>query len=503
MNMKKYFISIALVLGIVFFVNLLSNDLFIRFDFTDNDQYTLSNATKNLLKNLDDPITIKAYFSQDLPPNIASVRRDFKDLLIEYANRSKGKLIYDIQDPNSDENIEKEALQNGVQPVLINVREKDQVKQQKAFLGAVVKMGDRKEVIPFMQPGTPMEYALSSAIKKLSVKDKAVLGFVQGHGEPELNEMSQVQSELEVLYQIKPIHLNDTARIPADIHTIAIIRPTDSLSTGEIDKLNQFLNRGGNILLALNRVKGDLQSLYATAQNTQLESWLSKKGIQVNPSLIVDAHCGNISVQQQQGMFRYMTQIQFPYIPVISKFADHAAVKGLESVVMPFVSPIEFTGDSSIQYTPLAFSSPKSGVLNTPLMFNIQKKWSMEDFQQPNQVIAAAFSGKIGANAQNKMIVIGNGEFAVGSKDSRQQVQADNVSLLVNSIDWLSDDTGLIGLRTKGITSRPIDDLEDTTKALLKYINFLLPLILIIIIGIIRMQRNKNIRTKRMEENYG
>jgi gliding-associated putative ABC transporter substrate-binding component GldG len=503
MNMKKYFISIALVLGIVFFVNLLSNDLFVRFDFTDNDQYTLSEATKSLLKNLDEPITIKAYFSQDLPPNISSVRRDFKDLLIEYANRSKGKLIYEIQDPNSDEKIEKEALQNGVQPVLINVREKDQIKQQKAFLGAVVKMGDRKEVIPFMQPGTPMEYALSSAIKKLSVKDKAILGFLQGHGEPGLDEMAQVQSELEVLYQIQPFRLSDTTHIPANIHTLALIRPTDSLSNDEIHVLDQFMNNGGNILIALDRVKGDLQSLYGTAQNTQIEQWLSQKGIQVKPSFIVDAHCGNVSVQQHQGMFRYMTQVQFPYIPLISKFADHPAVKGLESVMMPFVSPIEYTGDSSIQYTPLAFSSEKSGILKTPLMFNVQKKWTLEDFQEPNQVVAAAFTGKIGQNANNKMIVLGNGGFAIGSKDGRQQVKPDNVSLLVNSIDWLSDDTGLIGLRTKGVTSRPIEEMQDSSKVLLKYLNFLLPILLIIILGIIRMQRNKNIRIKRMEENYG
>jgi len=167
MNIKKYFISIALVFGIVILLNIISDDLFVRFDFTDNKQYTLSEATENLLKNLDEPITVQAYFSQDLPPNIAGVRRDFKDLLIEYSNRSNGKFVYDIKDPNTEESIEKEAIQNGVQPVLINVREKDQVKQQKAFLGAVIKMGERKEVIPFMQPGLPMEYALSSAIKSM------------------------------------------------------------------------------------------------------------------------------------------------------------------------------------------------------------------------------------------------------------------------------------------------------------------------------------------------
>ncbi len=500
MNIKKYFISIALVFGIVIIVNVLSDDLFVRFDFTDNNQYTLSQATEDLLKNLEEPITVQAYFSQDLPPNIAGVRRDFRDLLIEYSNKSNGKFVYDIKDPNSEEAIEKEAIQNGVQPVLINVREKDQVKQQKAFLGAVIKMGESKEVIPFMQPGLPMEYALSSAIKKISVKDKTVIGLIQGQGEVKMEEMPQVKSELDVLYQIKNINLTDTTIVSQDIKTLALIRPMDSLSLNELSVLDQFINSGGNVFIALDRVKADLQTLYGSAQNTQVESWLAQKGIQVKPSFVVDAHCGNVSVQQQQGMFRYMSQIQFPYIPMISKFTDHPVVQGLENLVLPFVSPIEYTGDSSMTFTPLAFSSEKSSEQDAPIMIDVQKKWNQNDFNKPNLVVAAALTNN---KTKGKMVIISNGSFAVGGKDNRQQVQGDNVSLLVNSIDWLSDDTGLIGLRTKGVTSRPIEELSDSSKTLLKYANFLIPIFLILIIGLIRMQRNKNVRIKRMEENYG
>jgi ABC-type uncharacterized transport system involved in gliding motility auxiliary subunit len=133
-------------------------------------------------------------------------------------------------------------------------------------------------------------------------------------------------------------------------------------------------------------------------------------------------------------------------------------------------------------------------------MINVQKKWSQNDFNKPNLIVAAAL---INHKSNGKMLVISNGSFTVGGADNRQQVQGDNVSLLVNGIDWLSDDTGLIGLRTKGITSRPIEELSDSSKAILKYANFLIPIFLILIIGLVRMQRNKNIRIKRMEENYG
>jgi len=101
------------------------------------------------------------------------------------------------------------------------------------------------------------------------------------------------------------------------------------------------------------------------------------------------------------------------------------------------------------------------------------------------------------------MVVVGDGNFAVnGSGQQVQQVNPDNVNLMVNSIDWLADDTGLIALRTKGITNRPLEQLEDDKKAFLKYLNFLLPIVLIIIYGIIRDQRNRTRRYKRMQENF-
>ena len=101
------------------------------------------------------------------------------------------------------------------------------------------------------------------------------------------------------------------------------------------------------------------------------------------------------------------------------------------------------------------------------------------------------------------MVVIADGDFAInGSGQNARQQNADNVNLMVNSIDYLSDDTGLIDLRTKGVTSRPLDELEDGKKSFLKWFNFLLPILLIVIIGFIRSQQQRTLRYKRMEEGY-
>ena len=502
MKTAKISTTILIVVLIVVVINILSESYNFRIDLTEDKEYTLSRATRNILKDLESPVTVTAYFSEDLPPNIGNISGNLKDMLIEYSNRSDGMVVYKFVNPNENEETEQEAVNAGIQPLMINVREKDQIKQQKAYLGAVISMGDKKEIIPFLQPGSAMEYALSTAIKKLSVTIKPAIAFIQGHGEPGLSEMPQVYQELSVLYDVQTLTLTDTTAIPDNIKTLALVRPTDTIPESQLAKLDQFLSGGGNILLALNRVEGNFQNAMGSAVSAGMEGWLSRRGITISENFIVDANCGTVTVQQQQGNFTMQSQLQFPYLPVINKFADNPITKGLESVSLQFASPITFTGDSSLKFTPIAFSSDKSGSLKVPLYFDIQKQWQLNDFPMSGLAVAAIIEGRISGNVNSKIVLVSDGDFAVGGGQSGMQLPQDNVNLMVNSIDWLSDDTGLIDLRTKGITSRPVKELESGTKGLIKWLNFLLPILLIIIYGVIRVQINHNKRIKRMEVNY-
>jgi gliding-associated putative ABC transporter substrate-binding component GldG len=501
MKSAKISSTIILVAVIVIIVNILSENYNFRLDLTEGKEYTLSNATRDILKSLDKPVTITVYFSKDLPPNIGSISGSLKDMLIEYGNRSDGMVVYKFVNPNESEAMEREAVQNGIQPLMINVREKDQVKQQKAYLGAVVSMGKEKEKIPFIQPGSAMEYALSTAIKKLSVTDKPSIALIQGHGEPSISDIIQVYTELGVLYKVQNLTLTDTTIIPEKYRTIAIIRPTDTIPPSHLLILDNYLARGGNIFLALNRVEGNFSTAMGTSVSVGLEDWLRKKGITISDNFIVDANCGAVTLQQQHGNFTMSSQIQFPYLPVIHKFADNPITKGLESVSLQFASPITFEGDSSLKFIPIAFSSEKSGSLKTPLYLEVQKQWQLSDFPLSGLVVAGILEGKLAGNKDSKIVLVSDGDFAVGGSRGGNQLPPDNISLVVNSIDWLSDDTGLIDLRTKGITSRPLRVLEDSTKLFLKWFNFLAPIILIIIYGLTRMQFNRNKRIKRMEVN--
>lgn len=325
---QKLFITTSLVIAILLVVNLLSNEFHLRLDLTDAEQYTLSPATLDILKNLEDPVTVKAYFSENLPANIVKTRQDFQELLIEYSNRSHGMVQFEFNSP-SEESDQNDAVRNGIQPVLINVREKDQVKQQKAFLGATVSLGDKKEVIPFVQPGSAMEYTLSTAIKKIAVTNKPIVGFLNGHGEPPLQEFGQAGEQLGILYQVQEITLTDTSDIPSSIKTLVVMRPTDSIPEQHLAKLDGFLARGGGMVVGINRVNGNLQNAQGYPVNTGLESWLQRKGIEVDDSFVTDSKCASVTVNQQQQFFTIQSQVAFPFLPLVSDFADHPVSKGL------------------------------------------------------------------------------------------------------------------------------------------------------------------------------
>lgn len=498
--MKKTTItSVLLIAGILLLVNVLSQNFFHRFDLTADKQYTLSNATKDILRNLENPVTVTAYFNEDLPPDLEKIRKDFLEMLVEYRNTSKNMVDYQFVDPNASPEKEQEAGQSGIRPVMINIREKDQSKQQKAYLGAILKMGEQQEVIPVIATGSGMEYSLSTSIKKMAVVNKPVVGIVQGHGEPPLQELGQVYQSLSVLYSIEPADLGspDLSRFKA----IAIVAPKDSIPPSHFSNLDSYLSGGGSLFVGINRVEGNLQNQTGSAITTGLETWLAGKGIQVEPSFILDAQCGSVTVQQQQGFFMMNTPVQFPYLPLISQFPEHPITNGLEQVILPFASPISYSGSGT--FTPFLQTSSKSASSPAPTTFDVvNKKWTATDFTMSNIPIG----GIVEQAGLGKIIIIGDGDFPVTGQGGRGQSQ-DNISLMVNSIDYLCDDTGLIELRTKGVATRPISDEyigDDNVgkRNTMKYLNFGLPILLVVLYGFFRSQKQRNVRMKRLQEDY-
>jgi ABC-type uncharacterized transport system involved in gliding motility auxiliary subunit len=346
-----------------------------------------------------------------------------------------------------------------------------------------------------------MEYFLTSSIKKLAVVEKPLVGLLTGHGEAGMQEIPQAIRDLSVLYQVENVSLTDTTRELARFSTLALIRPTDSLPEAHLEQLSEFVDQGGNLLVALNRVDMDMSGGMNMGRtiHTGLESWLLDYGIQVNDNFVLDVNAVTVMVSMQQGPFTVQQPMAFPYIPQVNNFGDHPVVGGLEQLVMTYVSSIDYTGDTTLSYTPLLLSSEMSATRPGRTYIDLGYQWTENDFPMSHLTLGAALEGKLGS-VPGRMVVIADGNFPVA--ESQQQVNPDNVNLLVNGIDWLSDDTGLLELRTQGATARPIEEMEDGKKAAIKYTNFLLPILLVLAYGIIRAQRNRILRNKRREVGY-
>jgi len=496
---RTLWIKLLIVGVILLLVNIISNRYSFRLDLTEDHRYSLSRATKNILKNLDDPVTITAYFTDDVPVNYKKHRNDFEDILREYNSRSHGKIVYEFIDPNENgEESEREAQQKGIQPVLIQLREKDEMTQKRAYMGAVIQLGEQSDVLAYLPPGAAFEYTLTTSIKKLSVINKPKIGLLQGHGEPSLRAITQARQLMSVMYDVVPLTLNDSTPISAIYKTLVIIAPTDTIPQSHLFHLDGFLANGGRMVIALNRVGADLSRGSGTSINTGLETWLMSKGMMISENFVTDANCGSVMVQQQQGFFVINTPVKLPLFPMITNFADHPITKGLESVVMLFASPIQVNmEDTSKTFTPIAFTSNQSGIQNPSVPIDIMKQWTKQDFNMQRQVVGMIAEGALAGPTHSKIVVFGDGDFVVNGEGERPQtLSKDNVSLLVNAIDWLSDDTGLVELRTKGVSSRPIKQLEEGKRKLIKYGNFFLPLIIIILYGFLRAQIRKNKKLK-------
>nr|WP_320118186.1 Gldg family protein [uncultured Marinifilum sp.] len=494
--------SILTLAGFVIILNSLSSMFFLRADFTEDKRYTLDRSTKRILSEVKEPIIITLYISDDLPPDVNRTVQDLKNLLTEYNHYSSRKIDFEYINPNKNAELEQKAVEAGIHAVPLEIRQKDQLKVQRVFLGMIIQVGDRSEVIPLIKPGIAMEYTLSTLIKRLTIRDKAQIGYITGHGEPELEAISQVVSELSILYDIKPIHLLSEPDL-SKYKSLMLIAPLASISSTQLGRLDNYLDKGGRLMIAMERVRGMLNDGIGVSVSTGLEKWLEKKGLYVEDSFVVDKQCGTVTVKQQ-GFFSIPQQVNFPFLPVVSRFENHSITDGIETLILQFASPISFVGDTILEYKPLAYTSKISGKLRAPISFNIGRSWRTKDFLYPDLTLAATLKGPMGkGEEEGKICLIGDGNFIVnGLGQNKISIQKDNINFFANAIDWLSDDSGLMSLRTKGISSRPLNGLSDTKVFFIKYFNFLIPLLLLITYGLIRFKRSSIRRTKRMRSGF-
>jgi gliding-associated putative ABC transporter substrate-binding component GldG len=513
--------KIGMVLAILVLLNFVSVRLFGRLDVTERKLFTLADASKELMRSLDDKVTVKAYFTEDLPSPYNMNRRVLLDQLNEYKAYSQGNFQFEFIDPTGEKG-EQDAQQQGIGPVQVQVVKEDKFEVKRAYMGLVFLYEDKKEVIPVIQNTSTLEYDISSTVKRLTSRTKKKIGFLSGHGEPGLNELNQVQQLLGRQYDVTTVDVSKGKAVPDEITALVVMAPNTKFSDLDKFQIDQYIMRGGKVAFLLNKIDANLQNRFGRALDLNLEDMLENYGLRLNPDLVRDAQCANISIVQQQMGFSIQSQVPFPYLPMASGFSkENMMVKDLQGVVLFFVSSVDTANLSAkkLRGEFLVLSSGRSGRQSQVFMFDPLQRYTLDEFPEKNIPLAAVVQGSFTSAYANKpvptdtsagvmappanpltgspetrIVLVGDGDFA------RDQYlgNRDNLTFFANMVDYLVDDAGLITIRSKDITLAPLEQVSDGTKKILKYGNLIVPPVLVLAYGLLRWRMRKA-RKKALE----
>lgn len=494
-------LTLVLAIGIGILANMLAQRYKFRIDLTSDKRYTLDRTTLDLLQRLPETVTVTAYVTKDLPPEMAVVRQDFMDLLVEYANRSGGKLVFAFVDPGTSEEATAKAIQEGIRPLLVQTRAKDRSENIQVLMGASLHMADRKAVIPAFEKGPGMEWTLTSALAQLLMVEKPLIGVLQGHHEPSLQALDELAAQLNTQYDVEATAIYDSFPINDRFTSLLIIDPKDSLPAQHLRRIDEYMAKGHGVLLAYSPIKAEFGlAPKADLRDIGIGPWLARHGLRVEPGAVVDRQCGQVGVVQ--ATVQAPVSLDFPFYPLISKFGAHPIDHGLDLVMFQFAAPLLITPDSA-KNDPAAIlsTSAKSGLINAPLDINPSKTWTDADFQLGPQTLGVAIDPK--DTSHGRLVVFSNGSFCTGEQGGRTtRLPKGNLDLMVNATDWVTHHTALLSLRGKEKDYRPIQDPGERTRTVLKWLNLLLPPGLVLIYGLLRVQWRRRQRKQRMKSDH-
>jgi gliding-associated putative ABC transporter substrate-binding component GldG len=503
-------------------INLISVYLFTRLDLTEGKVFSLSKTSKDIARNLDDKVIVKMYFSEDLPPPYSTNARYLKDKLEEYRAYSKGNLKLELIDPIKEQK-EMEAQSHGIPPMQVNVMQHDKMEIKKVYMGLVFLYENKKEVMPVIQKLSGLEYELTRTIKKLSARYIPYIGFLTGHGEPDLNtEMTYLNSLLSKEYAAKSVNLKNGRTVPRDIKCLLVVGPKKPFSDWEKYALDQYLMQGGKLGLFLDKTDVDLQAGKADKLDLNLDDFLENYGIKINDNLVIDLQCSKISVRQQSGFMTISNIIRYPFFPSATNFnKENLIVKRLENLDFPFVSSLDSASAAkkNLDFVPLVKSSPKSGTQSYPFDVSPYREFDRSDFNMEDLVLAAVVQGSFQSyfkdkeipqpeepsekltrpestltqSPENRLVVVGDADFV---KD-RSISSKSNLVFFMNIVDWLSQDENLITIRSKEVTSRPLKEISSAQKKLARYANVLGVPMVVILFGLIRWRIRSQVKRKQ------
>ena len=296
MKKKLIYNPTYLILSLIA-VNIISYFLFIRIDLTSNKKYSLSPVSKTMIKKIDKDISVTLFMSEGLTPDKIKLGREFRHLLKEYKTISNKAFTINTIIPN---NSDKEALaeQLGIEPMAQEIAERDMVKIQKVYFGAVIQIGNKKETINIL-PTTALEYEVTRRLKEACDTTKPTIGFLRGHNEMLRQKTQLIEHELSHSAKIESMRIDQFTDLN-DYKVICIVGPKESFSKEELVRLGQYLEQGGRLYIALNHAVGQISYSQNNGfiNRVGIEDMLEEFGLDPDEGHIINGH---VPVHQLEG----------------------------------------------------------------------------------------------------------------------------------------------------------------------------------------------------------
>lgn len=573
-NRNKDLSSLVIGILLIVLINFSASLLFERFDLTSEKRYSLSNASKELVKNLDDIVYVKVYLEGDFPAAYKKMRDETREMLDEFRAYSNDNLDYEFINPaeSGDEKITKEIYQQlfkqGLQPTDLNEKTTDGFSNKLIWPGAIFFYKGKEIPVQLLKSklgSNPvnminssiegLEYEIANAIYNLTTELKPKIAFIDGHGELNKYEVASLSTSLAEFYSIDRIKLNGelyslTERTMKDstqefvvrpkYDAVIIAKPTQKFSEKDKFIIDQYIMYGGKVVWMIDPVFASMDSLrtsdvtMAIPQDLNLDDQLFTYGVRINTNLIQDLQSAPIPIVTGMVGNQPKTEL-FPwyFFPLLTPANSHPIVNNLNAVKGEFTSTIDTINKAGITKIGLLKSSQYTKISSAPTRVSLsflRFEPDQSQFNKGHQVAAALLEGSFESvfknrvppqileaneiafrekSKPNKMIVIADGDIAKNAVnpstneymplglDRYTKQQYGNADFMLNVMNYMCNDNGLMSVRTKKFKIRLLDHtVVKEERVTWQIFNTILPVGIMLLFGIAHFFYRKRKYTK-------
>jgi ABC-type uncharacterized transport system involved in gliding motility auxiliary subunit len=506
-TLKRLRLGTALLVVSLVVVNLFGSQIGGRIDLTPGKVYSLSSATKNMLRNLDDIVLVKLFASREMDPQFDLMKRDINDLLSDFRSAGRGMVRVTALDPAADSDALSEAQTLGIPPVQFNVVGQDEFKVKEGYLGIAVQYADESKTIPLVQQPENLEYQLASYIRELTRESEPVIGFVedQSMGQAQGGGLTILRQALGEGYEVRSVNLDSASLDPIGTTALVLAGSPMILEDSVVEKVQDYLRQGGNAIVMASGMQLSPQpgQPFAQALPVAFNRVLELYGVSIKGNMVYDLSSHEqASVQSRIPGMRVFRPYPFWLRAISTKLST--VNQDVPSMFLPWTSEIDTSGAVPGSTTPLFITSAAAGVEDGQTMVDPQR----DDYPQTD--LAERLVGVMvnpladeatdrdtvptGAPPRGRLIVVGNGEFA---RDGWIRNAQENVIFVLNAVDWLVQDEEMISIRSKNRAPPSLVFESATIRDFVKYSNVAGIPLLIVLAGIVRMWSRRR-STKRV-----